>query len=248
MSANGKPTQGTESVTAPSSTDAAALREQVGKASARLEALTRNLKLFSEEPVKVANAQAMENASKQLEELRSDMQTYQKKQNSRVEGVKSMIQTKLKDQVAEQMKAQVDEQIKVEIALQVKAQVDLQIREHLTASLKEVVDESKRQLAEVAHALQNSEARRTNALLRSTSLDEALAVVLKPDGCKSKLYPANLRSLFAYDAAMAKELLKQHGLAHDDQREKNLNKFLSHIGVHFELVTLPLTAEEAGTL
>ncbi|OCH89883.1 hypothetical protein OBBRIDRAFT_793874 [Obba rivulosa] len=241
MSASGKMVQDPEKEkgTAPAAVDAPALREQMGKASSRLEVLAKGLKTFSEEPVKVSNVQAMDNASKQLQELASDMRSHQKKQSTRIEGVKTVLKTKLKDQVAEQMKAQIQEQIKAEILLQVKVQIDLQIREHLLVPLQDVVGESKRQLVEVDHALQNSSARRVNALLRGTNLDDTLGVVLKPDGSKSKLYPANLRSLFAYDDAMTNELLKHHGLTCYDQREKNLNRFLSHIGVHFQLVHLP---------
>ncbi|EMD33101.1 hypothetical protein CERSUDRAFT_57510, partial [Gelatoporia subvermispora B] len=155
-------------------------------------------------------------------------------------------------------RTKVDEQIKAEILLQVKEQVSVQIREHLSLSIADVVAESKRQLVEVNHALRNSEARRANALLRSNNLDDNLAVVLKPDGSKSKLYPVNLRSLFAYDHTMTKELLKHHGLTCCEQREKNLNRFMSHIGkwtsisdsssfhatynetgIHFQLVALP---------
>lgn len=38
-----------------------------------------------------------------------------------------------------------------------------------------------------------------NTTLDATSLDEPLAPILKLDGTKSVLYPADLRSLFSYD-------------------------------------------------
>lgn len=44
-----------------------------------------------------------------------------------------------------------------------------------------------------------SEARRKNSSLCADDMDDALAVVLKPDGTKSDLYPHNLNSLFVYD-------------------------------------------------
>ncbi|KAJ7032934.1 hypothetical protein C8F04DRAFT_1396346 [Mycena alexandri] len=52
-------------------------------------------------------------------------------------------------------------------------------------------------------------ARKKNASLRIQNLDEGLAVVLKFDGSKGKLFPADLRSLFSYDAANMRDLVKE---------------------------------------
>jgi hypothetical protein len=43
-------------------------------------------------------------------------------------------------------------------------------------------------------------ARRSNATLPVSDLDEPLQVVLKANGEKSELFPTNLRSLFSYDS------------------------------------------------
>lgn len=47
-----------------------------------------------------------------------------------------------------------------------------------------------------------SESRWTNSILRTDNLQDQLAVVLKPDGTRSDLYPHNLHSLFAYDGEL----------------------------------------------
>ena len=75
-----------------------------------------------------------------------------------------------------------------------------------------------------------SEARRTNSALRAHNLDERLAVVFRPDGTESKLYPATMRVLFEYDAEKARALVEDYGLPVDAQRERNLNRFIAHIG------------------
>lgn len=49
------------------------------------------------------------------------------------------------------------------------------------------------------------EARRQNSNLRPSpsNLADSLAVVVKPDGSQSALYPTDLRSLFSYDGALS---------------------------------------------
>lgn len=48
-----------------------------------------------------------------------------------------------------------------------------------------------------------SEARRSNATLRSTNLDDPLAPVVKANGEESALAPQTLRQLFSYDSKRA---------------------------------------------
>lgn len=49
---------------------------------------------------------------------------------------------------------------------------------------------------------ETSEARRANSNLRTDNLTDQLAVVLKPDGLRSDVYPHNLHSLFAYSGVL----------------------------------------------
>lgn len=118
-----------------------------------------------------------------------------------------------------------------ELVAQVREQVNSQIGEHLPVPLEEQAKESRSQLIEVKHALMNSyvklpvvylvchayllrhvsyfhytcisyrESRRANSNLRTDNLTDQLAVVLKPDGTRSDVYPHNLHSLFAYSGA-----------------------------------------------
>jgi len=80
-----------------------------------------------------------------------------------------------------------------------------------------------------------SEARRTNSALRAHNLDERLVVIFRPDGTESKHYPATMRVLFEYDAEKARALVEDYGLPVDAQREKNLNRFIAHIGRSYTL-------------
>lgn len=89
-----------------------------------------------------------------------------------------------------------------------------------------------------------SEARRTNSALRAHNLDERLAVVYRPDGTESQYYPATMRVLFEYDAEKARGLVEDYGLPVDAQREKNLNRFIAHIGKSY-IVYLNLAEESS---
>ncbi|KZT72332.1 hypothetical protein DAEQUDRAFT_664319 [Daedalea quercina L-15889] len=129
-----------------------------------------------------------------------------------------------------QRRAQIREQVKTQVAEQVKAQLGLQIRQHLPEPLARRVEESRRQIEEVKHAVQNSEARSRNSALKTFNLDDPLDEVLKPDGTRCDLYPTNLRSLFAYTGTEARQLAAAYELGEHRDRENNINRFMAHIG------------------
>jgi hypothetical protein len=54
-------------------------------------------------------------------------------------------------------------------------------------------------LAYIIYFHLSSEARRANAMLRASNLDDPLAVIFTPDGDESPLFPRDLRTLFNYD-------------------------------------------------
>ncbi|KAJ6576835.1 hypothetical protein B0H10DRAFT_2179780 [Mycena sp. CBHHK59/15] len=140
-------------------------------------------------------------------------------------------------------------QIRADVAEQVKQQVDVQIQEHIPVSLKQQAAKNRTQLLDARTSLINSEARKKNAGLQIEHLDEGLAKVLKADGTNGKLFPADLRSLLSYDAGDVRELVKEYGLVEDEVREENINRFLSHLGILFQLVCflwpcVPLTVPQ----
>ncbi|CUA69236.1 hypothetical protein RSOLAG22IIIB_08360 [Rhizoctonia solani] len=87
------------------------------------------------------------------------------------------------------------------------------------------------------------EARRSNATLRSTNLDDPLAPVVKANGEESALAPQTLRQLFSYDSAQARALVRDYALREHDVRERNLNRFMAHIGVQFNLIPIPVMVD-----
>ncbi|KAI0090766.1 hypothetical protein BDY19DRAFT_992181 [Irpex rosettiformis] len=234
------PYTGGSAVTVSPKTDATQLREMIGVTKTTLETIGQQFRILQEQQAKIANVgPTMENAASQIDGLRRQIRRQDRKQQARMHEVKELIRQQLKEQATRQLQSHIQEEIRREIVAQVKEQVDLQIREHLPVTLDEQARESKGQLVEVKHALMNSESRRANSNLRTDNLTDQLAVVLKPDGTRSDVYPHNLHSLFAYSDEMLTVLLRDHELSVNEEREKNLNRFMAHIGVGFRLVPIP---------
>ncbi|EJD45460.1 hypothetical protein AURDEDRAFT_114090, partial [Auricularia subglabra TFB-10046 SS5] len=221
--------------------DTAQVRELLQLMKGTLAQLGATFDTLHEQSSRVASLGPAVDSATQIQSLRRQMRAQDKRQEGRIGEVKHLVKDVLKDQIAEHMRAQIAEQIKEELAAQVRAQVGAQLAARLPGSLAAQTAESKRQLAEVRCSLVNSEARRANSVLRASSLEEPLARVLRPaDGAASALYPKDLKSLFAYDAVAAKKLAQDYELPVSDQREKNLNRFMSHIGIPFHLIPVPL--------
>jgi len=209
---------------------------------ATLTTLTQTFESLGEQSAMINALGPCSNPNDQILSLRKQIKTQDKRQETRIAEVKRIVKDALKDQIVDNMKAQIQDQIHEEIALQVREQVVSQIRSHLPILLDEQAEQSKRQLIQVQNALQNSEARRKNNALRAHNLDERLAVVFRPDGTESKYYPATMRVLFEYDAEQARALIEDYGLPVDAQREKNLNRFIAHVGVMFNVVQVPVVS------
>ncbi|KAF8756531.1 hypothetical protein RHS01_04570 [Rhizoctonia solani] len=188
-------------------------------------------------------------AAAQIHKLRLQLRAQDKKQEARIADIKHIVKDVLKEQIAEHMRPQIQEQIRLELRQQIQAAVKEQISEHLPVSLQDQADESKRQLIEVRNSLLNrcvdviSRGSSGNATLRSTNLDDALAPVVKANGEESALAPQTLRQLFSYDSAQARALVRDYGLREHDVRERNLNRFMAHIGVQFNLIPIPVMVD-----
>jgi len=179
-----------------------------------------------------------QDALRDIQALRKQIREESKKREKEISTFKREAREAIKEKITANLRNDILEHIKMEVALQVQQQVDLQIREQIPISLKEQSMNNTTQLQDARTSLTNSAARKKNASLRIQSLDENLAVVLKPDGTKGKLFPADLRSLLSYDATSVRDLVKEYGLVEDEVQEVNVNQFLSHIGILFQLVVV----------
>ncbi|KZT41949.1 hypothetical protein SISSUDRAFT_981080 [Sistotremastrum suecicum HHB10207 ss-3] len=172
--------------------------------------------------------------------LRRQLAAQDKRQEDRLEEIKYLLKDVLKEQIIEHLKKQVEAQIADTIAAEVQESVAAELKDHIPASLQDQVMEHKRQLDEVQRALHNSEARRANALLRSTHLQDPLHPLLMSNDEVSPRFPKDLSGLFALDSTTAKALAEDYELPDvSESRERNLNRLMVFLGVAYQMVWIP---------
>ncbi|KAK7045632.1 hypothetical protein VNI00_007465 [Paramarasmius palmivorus] len=168
-----------------------------------------------------------------LKELQHEAKRNQKTQETMLQKTKDWVRQDAQEHILTEIKKQIQPEIKAEVASSVRSQVEAQILDHVPISLKKQLEDCESQLKEVKISFENSEARQRNSTLdltKQSDLDDPLGVVLKPDGSRSKWYPADLTSLFAYDSDATEALLKDYELSVDKTLEGSFNRFMSHIG------------------
>ncbi|KAG8898719.1 hypothetical protein FRC00_002400 [Tulasnella sp. 408] len=222
--------------TASNAPDTAAVRELLTMMSSTLATLGKTFDTLTEQSTRVATLGPQLDSAHQIHQLRRQMRAQEKKQDIRINEVKTMVKDELKVQVAELLRSQIAEAVRDEIKKQVAGEVREQLKGRIPVPIEEQAAESTQQLKDVRTSLINSESRRANAILRASNLDDQLAVILKSTGEPSKYFPSDLKTLFGYDNETAKKLVQDYDLPASESREKNLNKFMAHAGVQFHLI------------
>ncbi|KAJ7076846.1 hypothetical protein B0H15DRAFT_573167 [Mycena belliarum] len=229
---------GTATPRAKTQDETETVRTAIGAMSQSLVDLEQSFSTLNEKSAALSTTgPSVQDAMRDLETLRKEMREQGAKGDKDIQKFKQTAGD-VKTQIAANLRNEILEQIRMEIAAQVKLQVDLQIQEQIPVSLSQQSLDNKTQLQIANTSLANSAARKKNAGLRIQNLDESLAPVLRSDGTKGKLFPADLRSLLSYDSVHVRELVKDYELFDDDVREVNLNRFLGHIGILFEVVVV----------
>jgi len=170
----------------------------------------------------------------EITKLRQILRRHDEAHSKKMEVIRASFQKEIEEgskiileEVRSEIKATVDEIIRDE--------VEQQIGEHIPVPLKQQAEETKEQLRVVQASLQNSRSRSANSSLQAEHLYEPLAIVLTPEGKRSRWWPADLGSLFAYDLKSARALVKDFGLMDSDQLQVNFQRFLVHIGTNIGL-------------
>ncbi|KAJ7496967.1 hypothetical protein FB451DRAFT_1209425 [Mycena latifolia] len=215
------------------------IRTAIGAMSQTLVDLEQSFGRLNEKSAELSTlGPTSQDAMREIQALRKQIREENKKGDKSIQKFKQMARDDVKLQIAANLRNDILDEIRMQVAAQVKQQVDLQIQEQIPISLRQQSMDNKTQLQIAKTSLTNSAARKKNSGLRIQNLDESLALVLKADGTKGKLFPADLRSLLSYDATNVRDLVKDYWLIDDDVREVNLNRFLGHIGVLFQLVVV----------
>ncbi|KAG7449641.1 uncharacterized protein BT62DRAFT_598244 [Guyanagaster necrorhizus] len=168
---------------------------------------------------------------KEIEALRAAVKANGAKEQEQVGQVKNRLHEELKTEILDALRPHITSEIKSVIEKETKTQVDLKINNHISIPLATQEEETEEKLSEVRVSLANSKARIANAAITLEHMNDKLEVLLKKDGKRSKLYPADLTSLFAYNLDRVRELLQDYGLESDTNLRANLNRFIDYIGI-----------------
>ncbi|KAF8583814.1 hypothetical protein K439DRAFT_1347694 [Ramaria rubella] len=190
---------------------------------------------LGEQTARIATLGPAMDAAHQVHRLRKQLQSQDRRHEERIGEIKVLLRDVLKDQIIAHLSTHVHEMIREGVARIVRERVANELLAQIPTHLKEQVYEHKRQIQHVKQSLFNSEARRANALLRSNHLSEPLHPLLRPNGEISSIFPKDLATLFGQNSSSAKQLAADYELTVSEgepsSRERNLNRFMQHIGV-----------------
>ncbi|CAE6531087.1 unnamed protein product [Rhizoctonia solani] len=213
------------------------VREVIVKMKETLGALGINFDSLGDQTAKVATIPSGMETNQEILAVQRHMSRQRRKQDENIEEIKKLLREVAQEQIVEHLRNSVADQVLEIIDDFVEEEVRKQLDEIIPVELQNQVVEQKRQLEEVRRSLHNSEARRANALLRSTHMTDALHKLLLPSGMVSADFPDNLGELFAMDGPQAKRLLEEYGIDASESREKNLNRFMQFIGVSYQMAS-----------
>ncbi|KAL4244999.1 hypothetical protein ABKN59_002865 [Abortiporus biennis] len=321
----------------PASKDTQAVTELLDTMKSTVGAVGATLDVLGNQTMKIASLVPAIDANNQISTVTKHVSDHYAKQEKKMEEVKDLFKKELSNtQLQERLKkvalVYAQEVIRREIAERVRKELEQQV----TQDMREQVAQYQRRILEIRTLLQNSEARRHNAAIRSSNLEEPLKPLLRPlppsptladlpstpssgktivndplspanqplpkttrpnDRTQQKaqqrnsippkpelaelviennprtmiremdlvpptpspLFPRNLSSLMKMGVDDAKALVSEYGLhsgsppvasareSGQESREEILNRFMSHIGVGFQLVPGPTSPGAKNT-
>ncbi|GAW08830.1 2-hydroxyacid dehydrogenase [Lentinula edodes] len=172
-------------------------------------------------------------------QLQAEVIQYKAAHEGEINEIKSRIREVYPNEVVQQLSPGIRDHIKAEVQALTKDELKTQFPKLMPVSLKQQLDDTNKQLRKTKNAYENSEARSFNSsidIVDAVTRNEQLKLVLRPDGEKSSLWPADLNSLFAYDPENVKKLLRDYELPIDKAHDANINCFLGYIGVKQQVV------------
>ncbi|KZT23589.1 hypothetical protein NEOLEDRAFT_1136383 [Neolentinus lepideus HHB14362 ss-1] len=190
-----------------------------------------------------------EGTVKELKSVSDIIKKHKEDQEKRLEGVEKMVREELPKQALSSMKDLIQQKIKEEIARQVHEEVNAQIGCFLKPTLRDQIQDSEAHLRKLTDAIQNTKALKENGMIEPHELSRELEPLLGVDGAKSMWWPKDLDHLCSYDKGRMKQLLESYGLpVQESSWNANLNRFLSHIGVRFQLTVVEPDSDDAKSV
>ncbi|KAF9517553.1 hypothetical protein BS47DRAFT_507552 [Hydnum rufescens UP504] len=197
---------------------------------------------LGEQTARVASLGPALHATHHIRQLRKQMVVQDRRQEERIQEIKTLLRDVLKEQIAEHLRVHVTRIIREQIQAKVKEQVAAKLNAQFPEALRKQVAQHKDQLHNVKRGLWDANARRHNSQFKSHQFNEPLQPLLMPSGEPSERFPKTLGEMFSADAATAKQLVIDYGLPvaeGPDEREENLNVFMHHAGTAFHMLPPP---------
>ncbi|KAH8087875.1 hypothetical protein BXZ70DRAFT_875678, partial [Cristinia sonorae] len=238
--------------------DVEAVEELLGTMKLTLTALGSTFDTLGEQTLHVAALGPAIDANHQISLVRKQLEDQHKRQEARMVEVKAMLKEEVLDpRLQEKLREIASVVVKEIVRREIAERVRKELQEQIPQDMREQAARYKRQLMEVKASLHNSEARRYNALIRSSALDEPLQPLLRPFSkidltppTPSPLFPRDITGLMRLSPNEARTLVRDYGLEPltipetsfvesfetrknepQSSREEDLNRFMSYIGV-----------------
>ncbi|RPD68216.1 hypothetical protein L226DRAFT_540918 [Lentinus tigrinus ALCF2SS1-7] len=116
----------------------------------------------------------------QVQAVKAEVAHRMQAQETRMQEEKERLQEQLKAHIRETLRPLADKIVADVVKREVSERVKKQLSEKIPASLGDEIRERKLQVLQAKQRLHNSEARRHNALIRASGLDEPLQALLRP--------------------------------------------------------------------
>jgi len=186
---------------------------------------------------KVANIDFEYDYGAQIESLRKHMGISEKKEERRMDDLRTLLKDVLKDEIIPHIRTKIDDQIMLEMNAAFERHVAEELSCLISPCLQDQIVQDSQQLGEAYINLHNSEACRANALIRSNHLNDPLHPLLTPEGAVSHGFPKDLSQLFSLDDESAMALNEEYGLTDITVgKERNLNRFMQLCGISYQMI------------
>ncbi|KAI1786619.1 hypothetical protein LXA43DRAFT_897644 [Ganoderma leucocontextum] len=217
--------------------EVAAATEIIEKMRGSLGSFGKTLDSLGEQTVRMIQDGKEAEIANQIDSIRKHMDSVDERQEAQVKEIEKMLWEVLEHDVIEHLTTLIQDGVLEEIDAIVQEEVARQRPAFIPQDLQDELREQKMQLEEVQRALHDSESRRANSTLRSHRLHEKVHPLYNVKGEISEHFPLTLSDMFAISAEVAKVLLEEYNLEVSDSREKNINTFMCHCGVQYQLVS-----------
>lgn len=175
-----------QSATGVSAPNMHVIHELLHAFKATLGTLGSTIDILGEQPERLSEVSQAIDAEHQIRVVREQVEQQHGAQEEEMQKVKKFVSDEVKAQVRDALRAQVNRIVSGIVQKEITKRIQAQLAVQIPSKLREDAREFKQKLLEAKINLHNSEARRMNALVPSTALDEPLGKLLRPSSASSR--------------------------------------------------------------